>query len=173
MRSISSSTSSVKLRPKAARQSLLSQLSRYGDLDEPENVDDFAYVTPEMLEGLFLRLCCIPQAWHHRLSVSPCVVSTTGCVVSTTGCVVLPIGCAALPIGCVVLPIGCVVLPIGCVILPLGCVVLPIWCVDEWCRLYTLSSVMTTVLVTVSSQSLQMKMRQLFSRRGWASSRAS
>mgnify|MGYP001796061785 CR=1 FL=1 len=51
--------SNVTLQAKPGRPSLLSQISRYGDLEEPEHVDDFAYVTPEMLEGLFLNLFLI------------------------------------------------------------------------------------------------------------------
>ena len=33
------------------RASLLSQLTRYGDIEEPEQIDDIAYVTPDMLDG--------------------------------------------------------------------------------------------------------------------------
>ena len=34
------------------RASLLSQLTRYGDIEEPEQIDDIAYVTPDMLDGM-------------------------------------------------------------------------------------------------------------------------
>ncbi|XP_067949410.1 sodium/hydrogen exchanger 2-like [Watersipora subatra] len=35
---------------KPTTPSLLGQLTRYGDIEEPEHVDDIAYITPEMLE---------------------------------------------------------------------------------------------------------------------------
>ena len=36
---------------RAGRPSLLSQLTRLGNIEEPEHADDIAYITPEMLDG--------------------------------------------------------------------------------------------------------------------------
>ncbi|XP_067949072.1 Na(+)/H(+) exchanger beta-like [Watersipora subatra] len=47
---MSASTGLVGDGRRAARPSLLSQLTRYGNIEEPEHVDDIAYITPEMLE---------------------------------------------------------------------------------------------------------------------------
>ena len=38
------------------RASLLSQLTRYGDIEEPEQIDDIAYVTPDMLDGMSILI---------------------------------------------------------------------------------------------------------------------
>ena len=48
------------------RASLLSQLTRYGDIEEPEQIDDIAYVTPDMLDGMSVLIL------HSRTSVVLC-----------------------------------------------------------------------------------------------------
>ena len=48
------------------RASLLSQLTRYGDIEEPEQIDDIAYVTPDMLDGMSILIL------HSRTSVVLC-----------------------------------------------------------------------------------------------------
>ena len=50
---VSVSTGTARNGWKPSAPSLLGQLARYGNIEEPEHVDDIAYITPEMLEGGF------------------------------------------------------------------------------------------------------------------------